>query len=335
MPLEQLLALYGYASSTSTSIDDSTKDSNVPSKRDHTQYTKPTESGSTVRSRRRNRVVPLQPQKEIPPDTDFPSSPTLPKATSGSEAERICNDAESRTGTEVVDTHERTDEGTKQDAAEQEDGKGTQQEVKMEAEQAPENQRGTKKPTELTSTRQEMDKGVGLPKRKLEGHEDTDGEEVDVLEVDEVDFGLTRDGETVLTLDEIQRAEFDVVRMGDIEAGLRIEGALGRYEEAELRGGEGAFVGYEEVGLEEQGAESREEEGGQQEEEDVDDGRDAEEMRRSLRKRSRNAVYDDVLLSSGNTRLLSDSAGRYTKYILLTFRFVNFVWYSLTRFVKD
>ena len=309
MPLEQLLAQYGYAPPTSvlstsasaTSEDTTAREAHHSSK-DHTS-SKQAESGPSVRSRRRNRVVPLQRQKApTPDDKEHTPSPLNRESASQEESGRIPNDNASRTDTKKgmavsnatpIDTPPVEKKAATTHITEQAK-KGVEQELKTT-----ESKQGTKPSTELSSIEH---KGVGLL-RRWEGQEDTDGEEVDVVEVGEVDLGLERDdGETILSLDPLQRGEFDVVRMGDIEAGLKIEGALGEYEEeAGLSSRGGALGEYEGVGL--GGGERDYEEAG------LSGGEGAFEEEEEGVAGQDNAVYDDVLLSSGNTRLLSDPAG--------------------------
>lgn len=333
MPLEQLLSLYGYAptttASTSTDASETTsKTSHSHTNKDHTPTKPSVTQGPSMRSKRRNRVVPLQPQKIPSPEASSDHTSTSPRKeglsaencgietlqnTTGPSVSRLETPqgtaSHSGTGMEPQKTTSHSESGveesslkggeektstTREHETEQEviqqQGKGGQ-EVKQEV--IKEEERRTillqeaprLKGSELTPTKQEW-KRVELGKRKWDGQEDTDGEDVDVVEVGEVNFDLARveEEETVLGLDEFQRAEFDVVQMGDIEAGLRIEGgALGELERVELS--EESVGAYE-------GVEEEEEEGEEEGETEQED-----------------AVYDDVLLSSGSARLLSDTAG--------------------------
>ncbi len=341
MPLEQLLALYGYAPSTTTNTDDKSTDTHSGEDHTHTNkdHTKLPESSPSIRSRRRNRVVPLQPQKQPAPDAiDEPTTSSSKEGLPGRVSE-MENTAASHTGSEVggrlsgdtltseemaanMEIGEVADQKVSK-GVEQEARKGAEQEarreemaanmevgevadqkvskgVEQEARRATEQKARKEMEVKPKRSEQEVTKGVEPAKgKRREGQEDTDIEEVDVVEVGEMEFGLgsrRHEEETVLSMDQLQRAEFDVVRMGDIEAGLRIDGGtLGELEEAELSGSEGAYREYEEVGLED-----REGEEGMAE---------MEEMGRDLQERTSNAVYDDVLLSSGNARLLSDTTG--------------------------
>jgi hypothetical protein len=136
------------------------------------------------------------------------------------------------------------------------------------------------------------------PAEQGAGRTDIEGEEeVDVEEMGEVDFGIVRgDEETMLRLDDFMKLD-DVVRMGDIEAGLSRNGG----EMLEGIEGEGLEMGGTGGVLSEEVLESQRVYEGVEEEEE-EGRRGAAE--RSKRKRS--AVYEDVLLSSGSTQFLGE-----------------------------
>lgn len=254
MPLEQLLAHYGYA--PPTSLEEIRTQSEAK-----TQAATQSHSNSSIRLRRRNKVVPLEPQKAVTPDSGETKLPIVPPSSSCKE-ELPGNGADPGMGIESVH-----------------DGKshsGTNFNNVLPPADA----------VDMSPEENIMNISEGVEQEKRAWQTDTDSDEVDVVEIDESGLGLVRD-EGILRLDEMERAGLDVVRMDDIEAGLS------RNEEALMLGGgagraavEGVLSGSEGVGLEEVS------------EGEVDDLEDRA-----------SAVYEDVLLSSGNTGLLSDSTG--------------------------
>lgn len=174
-------------------------------------------------------------------------------------------------------------------------------------------------------TRQE----VGSSSDRETEQEDTT--DVEVVEDDGMGMGLeVRLGERdegLLQLAEMEREGLNVVRMGDIEAGLsKGEGLfppLGLLQKEDLIGGSGAYsvdVGFEAgdwgegegVGIE----------GGVPEQEEEEEGMEEEEKERMEEEKEgsgvvETAVYDDVMLSSSsNSRLLSDSSGMFSLLLL-------------------
>lgn len=339
MPLEQLLALYGYGSRSSppTSAPSTSQEGQLEREEGPSSGVKAqpvhTTPNPSVRSRRRNRVVPLEPQREVTPDLDDVEESTCavppshmekwPRGTVTGMETRLAENY--RVGTSM-----NLSQALRLTPSDVETSSSVVSDVKSRVVQGMGGSKGAWQ--DAGGPRR-----VGLVRGKGAWQEDTDSEDVDVVEVSEIQ--LVKD-ENMLRLDQLARVELDVVRMDDIEAGLsKNEGALrlvledrnkgvlrlGLEDGVGLSRNEGALrLGLEDgVGLRNEGVlgidvdeiedeaglgsyEGMELESGGEEEEEEESGLD--EMERKFGERS-GALYEDVLLSSGNARLLSDSTG--------------------------
>lgn len=332
--MEQLLALYGCAPPTltaeSTSAEmeegEGTREDGAPTGR---------RSGSSVRSRRRNRVVPLEVQKEVTPDDagettaveasprkeDRPRGVTVTVGTGSPFSPRP---EDLMPGGGVVATVLKTTAPPTSSASSLSGGliaamlgkpsflrkgEGSVRVASAEHSGSSRTKACWSATPSTKSPRSSVDRTESSADVKgacnVAVAEDTE-EEVDVEEVGEVEFGMVRgDDEQVLRLDDLM----DVVRMGDIEAGLNRNGEmLGGVGVAEGEGMETSSIEGVLSGREE----ALQQDYGGLEEEGEDEGRGgmAGDLQRRLRRRKRSAVYEDVLLSSGNTQLLSDAIGK-------------------------
>lgn len=295
MPLDQLLALYGYAPPTSTAPmsvaepkGEEEEEKDVPP---------PRQSGSSVRSRRRNRVVPLEAQKEVTPDAADTSQDETVVAMGAGSSFISSSDAllppEGRVMATVLKTSPPLPSTSMSGGMIAALLRKPSPFKKSTGDEQSETRPSRSLPEIHSNTRSQSELGVI---RDAEGEDIEGEEEVDVEEMGEVDFGMVRGGdEEELRLDHLM----DVVHMGDIEAGLSRNGGEILEEvgvsEGEVLSGDGETLEPQQDYREEL----------EQEEEDGRRGV-AEDLQRSLRKRKKTAVYEDVMLSSG----LSDAIGR-------------------------
>ena len=289
MPLERLLALYGYAQPAAQEGEgkgeEEKEEEEKEGKREeeNTTHSRKSDSGFSTRSRRRNRVVPLEPQKAVIHDSADSAPPVSPTPVNKTDATTT------------------TDTGTNLDLSQlptPADVNYGQTLARREASQRVAEQNRGKGAWPPKGVWQEKGTCLGTPVEQ----DDTD---VDVEEeIDDVDFGIVaEDTEKTMQLDLFEPPELSIVRMDDIEAGLsRNEEVLvevGRSKGVELSDLEEELEEYE-----------HEADGGGLEEEGEADLSTSAELQRSLdEERNTDAVYDDVLLSSGNARLMSDSTG--------------------------
>lgn len=298
--MEQLLALYGYGAPTLT-VESETEEEG---RREDSAPTGGRRSGSSIRSRRRNRVVPLEAQKEVTPDDVTEASPHKEEhprgvtITVGTGSPFSPRPEDLPSGGGVVATVLKT---TPPPSSSTSTLSGGVIAALLDKSKVSKLSRADRSLTPSTkSPRSSVDRTESSPEVKGASYlraEDTE-EEVDVEEVGEVDFGMVRgNSEQMLRLDNLM----DVVRMGDIEAGLnRNEEMLGEVGVAEGEGLETDSV---------EGVLSGREDYGELDDEEEGRGGVAGDLQRRLRRRKRSAVYEDVLLSSGNTQLLSDAIG--------------------------
>ena len=338
MPLEQLLSLYGYGSTSQEGPTDSHSQSKQS---DSGTTTTTTASTSTSRSRRRNKVVPLEPQRAVsldssdtkeegegpsgtPPPTaaEDTSAPSTPRAKTEAKAKSIESPAsekqqpsivspvsvEQKRGAPSVVSPAKVQRQVQSVASPAKMQRQVQSPAKVQkqvqsvaspakalkqalsaaspakvrklaASPASERLKQALDTSRTGTNREQQEGGVALPE---EQGVDTEGEEVDILEVDE-SLRIERDN-NMLKLDDLG---LNVVRMDDIEAGLRSEGA------SALGMPMGHSLDLDVNVLSQQAAR---EEG---------EGLECDE------RLQKSPVYEDVLLSSGNNNLLLDTAGMY------------------------
>lgn len=300
MPLEQLLALYGYGPTPPT-------DTQPRPAAQQPRKQQQSDSGSSMRSRRRNKVVPLEPQKEIPLDSSdatrhegkkkaLASDPALPPPPPSSRDTSVGVATPSpgtrTTPTAPSDDPSQTRIGTRTDAP-------GMQIRSMPITPLPPGPSSSPRTPAMGKKAEGGGGGGGGGSGgawwKGAEHEDTEGEEVDVVEVGGEEELILMAGEKDAI--KLHQLELDhVVRMDDIEAGLRSEGTdlsmgmmegVGLDEEHHVSEGEG--LGGDGGGGGEEGV-SR-----------------LNELERRLEEGGSGAVYEDVLLSSSNNRLHSEA----------------------------
>lgn len=299
MPIEELLAMYGY--SQKQLINDKTEEGGA-SKNEVESHSRRAESSrsSSTRSRRRQKVVPLEPQRElvIPPEEAHESPPQDSEPAAVTPEQQEASQPPPHTATTVVSGVEGGAMATLEDPL------ADNEAVKM------------KTGAGVVETEVDSEKGVGLLGAAATAHRGAGLDETDEVDVEELDEAgmvkLSRDPAATVMLgaEQMERLGMDVVRMGDIEAGLKTEETL-RLGATTLGGGAGdlGLCGISGLGQDGEGVVGGEEGEGlalRLEEEEDNEG---EGERTGVEYESNAAVYEDVMLSSGNTREPSSESG--------------------------